>query len=534
MGQPVSRGHGGNRLFILQGGLALGDLSRLSADHALGLETLSLVRVEVVRSVETLRYGSGLTGGFILTEGGLFPIPQSTSSFSGGYRYRSVSSEHRLIFRGALSETPWWLALTGGRWHYGDLTTGRGRLDHSHGEGESGGVGMGYFEDSGWLGISFRHLHKRYALPDSHSATLDLKQDRFQLRARLAEALTFDLGWTPYRHHELEDGEVVGRWRRKTIAGRIEWRSGIFGFSLQGRRSQIEVSAEEAQLPPTELRELALFLSADWPERTRFLFRVEHVSSQSPDLSTRRDLLLSGGFKTVFPFSPNHRFGLDFLTTARAPGLEERSFYGVHHALQSFTSGSPDLRPERSHLLELSYHFKSHSFQGDFTLFHHRFEDYIFWRRLGVREGLPYFQATQTAARFRGFEASLAYFRERFTLTLFGDYTRGQLAGGGDVPRMPPLRYGFELELFPTSQSSLTLRCLRAEPQNHPGEGEAPTPGYIRLDLRGTWMISLGGTELLLFGAAENLFDQTVRQATTFRRLPEGGLGFQIGFQLTL
>lgn len=47
----------------------------------------------------------------------------------------------------------------------------------------------------------------------------------------------------------------------------------------------------------------------------------------------------------------------------------------------------------------------------------------------------------------------------------------------GDVPRMPPLRYGIELGLG-NSRWYTALRYTRAEAQNHPGENETSTKGY--------------------------------------------------------
>jgi len=67
-------------------------------------------------------------------------------------------------------------------------------------------------------------------------------------------------------------------------------------------------------------------------------------------------------------------------------------------------------------------------------------------------------------------------------LTLFGDYTRGSFDKGGDVPRLPPLRYGVQLSYDKEDWSS-SLRFTRAEPQNHAGANETNTNVYLLLNL---------------------------------------------------
>ena len=63
---------------------------------------------------------------------------------------------------------------------------------------------------------------------------------------------------------------------------------------------------------------------------------------------------------------------------------------------------------------------------------------------------LPILQSTQANAIFRGFETKTVFplMQNHYgavDLTLLGDYTRGTFEQGGNVPRMPPLRYGFEI-----------------------------------------------------------------------------------------
>ena len=63
--RPVIRGLSGFRVRIQENGLATGDVSALSDDHAVPIDPLAADQVEVVRGPATLRYGSQAIGGVV-------------------------------------------------------------------------------------------------------------------------------------------------------------------------------------------------------------------------------------------------------------------------------------------------------------------------------------------------------------------------------------------------------------------------------------------------------------------------------------
>ena len=63
--RPVIRGLSGFRVGITENGLATGDVSALSDDHAIPIDPNSARQVEVVRGPATLRYGSQAIGGVV-------------------------------------------------------------------------------------------------------------------------------------------------------------------------------------------------------------------------------------------------------------------------------------------------------------------------------------------------------------------------------------------------------------------------------------------------------------------------------------
>ncbi len=64
-------------------------------------------------------------------------------------------------------------------------------------------------------------------------------------------------------------------------------------------------------------------------------------------------------------------------------------------------------------------------------------------------------------------------------LSLFSDCTRGQFAG---VPRMPPLRFGLQLDRINDDWIS-NLRLTRGEAHHRTGDNDTATDGYLLLNL---------------------------------------------------
>ena len=65
LGRPVIRGMDRNRVQILNNGMQIKDVSNLSGDHAISLDSLSSEQIEVVRGPETIIYGGGAVGGVV-------------------------------------------------------------------------------------------------------------------------------------------------------------------------------------------------------------------------------------------------------------------------------------------------------------------------------------------------------------------------------------------------------------------------------------------------------------------------------------
>ncbi len=560
VGRPVIRGQGGERVQILENGLGIGDLSALSPDHAVADEPLLAEFIEILRGPATLRYASGALGGVVDIANRRIPdhLPPRPLNLEAAYRFESPADAHTGAAAIDAALGPLAVRLEGLRRHGGDLRTGRGILAHTGADRRFAGAGLSWIGSRGFAGIAVDRLENRYGVSTAEAEPLaiDLAQTRYDFHAAWrtpfpgAQRLELAFGHRDYRHVEIEDGHRGTRWTRRSDTGRVElfhrpaggW-SGSLGF--QSRHTDTAALGAEAIVPRTETDAFAGFVMERWAQgafTAEASLRLERQRIEAEGRRARRDLLVSGG--AAFGWRPDgrHHLRLSYLTTERAPQAEERYAFGVHAATQRFEIGDPNLSPERSHQVELSYRFRHRRLEASLTLFQQWVQDYIFFQDRGDRDadsGLPVFTAAQEDAVFRGFEAKIriplpAGERNDLDLILFGDLTRGWLRRGGDVPRMPPLRYGAELHLS-HDDGELFLRATRAEAQDHPGRLEPPTPAYLRLDLGGEYRLPDLGGRWTVFAHVTNLLDQTIRNSTSFLRTiaPEAGRGVRTGIRMT-
>ncbi|WP_305080125.1 TonB-dependent receptor [Methylomonas koyamae] len=212
--------------------------------------------------------------------------------------------------------------------------------------------------------------------------------------------------------------------------------------------------------------------------------RVEQTDIRPDGMAGFSYTSVSASASAVWKLGQRNSFNLAVTRSSRAPQVQELLSDGFHHATRSWERGNAALKEETSYNLDLGYRFKTDWLRAELDLFHNWASDYIYQRRTGEfldEEGtgdhcdtehcVPVLQSSQQDAIFKGYEAKLIFpvlenHLGLLELTLFSDYTRGEFVNGGDVPRMPPLRYGLQLDYNKDKLSSY-LRLTRADDQTH-------------------------------------------------------------------
>ncbi|TNF33394.1 MAG: TonB-dependent receptor, partial [Gammaproteobacteria bacterium] len=240
----------------------------------------------------------------------------------------------------------------------------------------------------------------------------------------------------------------------------------------------------------------------------------------------------------------------------RAPAVEELFSDGVHEATASYEQGNPSLDTEVSVNAEFGYRYTGR-WHASANVFYNHVNDYIAALNTGrvfnedieafensctaadEDECLPVYRYSQQDAVFYGYELEAGLplptpAGDRLELLVFTDYVRGEFDKTGDIPRLPPLRYGAALQWDWASVNS-ELRWTRAQEQDRPGINETATGGYTLIDASIDWVFwKHDDQQATWFIRGLNLLDDEVRNSVSYLRdiAPEAGRRFETGVRV--
>lgn len=578
--RPVIRGLSGYRVQMLDDGLGSMDASSVSDDHAVTIEPTLAQRIEVLRGPAALLYGSGGAGGAVNVVSARLPdsLPQQPLSASlevrgdsaldertgvaqvngvlGGLAlhldgYKRETDDVRIPGAQVSDRLRTQLEASGA-----DIPAGDGRVPNSGSDSWGSNAGVSYFGDAGSLGVSYGHLDTQYDLPAEETAFIRMKQDRFDLKGRwelgdgVFKALKLRAGYNDYTHTEFEgphepstifDNEAY----EVRAAADHEWSDGWRGtFGIQSAKQDFEALGEEAFVPPAITKTIGLFAFeerdfGDWTlEGGARLDRQRIAVSGLPDYDDHAVNLALGAMWHV---DADNTFSLNLTRTERHPQATELYADGVHAALGRFEIGNTDLDKERGYTLDVGLRHDSERVSWNLGAFFNRYDHYIFVAPTGeldAEEGLPIYRYEQDGVNLYGFEAEVqvpvaAVTTGDLLLKLSGDYLRGAVRGGDDLPAMPPYRFGAGLD-YDLDALHLGVEVTRHAAQDRVASAELPTDGYTMLSVDASYRWSLAYGTLFAFLHGDNLLDEEARQHTSPLKdiVPLPGRGVRAGVRM--
>jgi iron complex outermembrane receptor protein len=122
---------------------------------------------------------------------------------------------------------------------------------------------------------------------------------------------------------------------------------------------------------------------------------------------------------------------------------------------------------------------------------------------------------------------------QHFTeLSVFGDYVRASLDDNGNVPRIPPLRYGAQIS-HTHSNWLYKLRVTQVAEQSKVATNELASDAYTQVNASVDYHPNWRGGEFTLFAKANNLLDETIRNHASILKdvAPEAGRSLLIGLR---
>jgi len=588
--RPTIRGQDGDRIRLLSNAGASLDASSLSFDHAVPIDPLVVERLEVVRGPAALLYGGSAVGGVVNAIDNRIPR-QPVQGFSGMAEAR---------FGGAARERGLSALLEGGgggwAWHAdafkrrtddlrvpsylrpsedGEPQRQR-RVLNSASDAEGGAVGASHVWASGHAGASVDTYRNTYGTPAEEHVLIRMRRDKLALDGEWRDlqgpvrTLRAQAGFTDYRHDELHDGEVETEFKNRGSDLRVEavhrpWSlgggallEGVWG--LQAESSRFRASGEEAFVPSTRTRQLAVFaleqwtLSPQWQlsaglrgERVTVSSAGDAPDSEEPrfgDAMSRRFSPRSGSLGAVWKPADGWQLYGTLAHTERAPASYELYANGVHAATSVFERGNPNQAKEQGRHGELGAQWKREGAHLKLGVFSSRFTNYIVLRPTGEPDVIddhghevPVMAFEGVRARLRGVELDGGFDLAR-GLELHGQLSlvRGDdLTHREPLPRIAPLRatLGLRYDQGPWLVSGQVEHAAR---QTRVPAEDTATPASTRFNASLGYRHALGGAEALWFAKLQNIGNRLAYNASTIATVrelsPLPGRSVQLGVRV--
>ena len=585
VGTPVIRGQSGPRVRVLSNGIGSNDVSGVSPDHATSVEPLLAERIEVLRGPATLLYGSGAIGGVVnvLDNRILGERPDKLITSTLEQRFDSVSNETATVMKVEGGKSALAYHIDGFYRDRNNLDIGgsaidvksaqvsdpslnviqnpQGFINNTTAHAISGSAGLSLIGEPGFAGVSINRLENNYGIaPDGSGGELtriDLKQSKYDFKSELkkplkfAESLQTKLSYTDYQHTEIANGVAAAFFTNKTYESRLEMThnpvgifKGLLGFqALASDFAAIDKESNTIIVPQTQTNSYGVFALETFNTgvlANQVGLRIEDTTLLPESMQSLNYTPVSASAASLWKLNAQNSLNLAITRSQRAPQVQELLADGYHDATRSYEKGNINLHEETSYNLDLGYKFKADWVKAQLDLFHNWALDYIYQQRNGqFIEGAAVLESRQADATFMGYEAKLVFpvmenKRGIVDLTLFSDFTRGQFINNSDVPRMPPLRFGMQLDHV-LGQWNSNIRLTRGEAQTHAGDFDTATAGYMLLGLGTQYRIlDLKGADVMVFAKANNLSNELIRNSTSYLRnyAPEPGRGVEIGFRV--
>lgn len=432
VGRPIIRGQSGKRVEILQNSAAVADISDLSFDHAVTVDTLLADRIEIIRGPSALRYGTGAIGGIV----NVIDSRIHTETFEGydgtlALRYNTNNNERTAAARLDAGWEHFILHLDAtGRDSNNVNIPGHSALDsdqedsthgyirNSSSDAHSWNIGLSQVSDSWVAGLTLGKWNKNYGVPpgghghghdadqsgDETLTRIDIKQERrtfkllFTELARALEQLDLELVHTDYAHRELglTDGtSTVGtRFDLRSLEFKSEltyqgsWLGGGPGaIGVQYSNRDFLAVGEEAFVPASDADRGGLYAMEErelGSANVKLGVRWDYQQITSPEISKLWDSAFNFSAGLVIPLAERHRAGLLISRSERLPVAEELLSDGEHAATATYDIGDAGLDTESAYNIELKWTYEG-AVDAEINLYHSRFHDYIYQQDTELR-----------------------------------------------------------------------------------------------------------------------------------------------------
>lgn len=485
VGNPVIRGLSGNRIRVLNDGIAQ-DYQQYGVRHPANVDPLLAERIEVVRGPMSVLYGSDALGGVVNMISPDLPVAPDGSDVSGRLTSGFASNNDEKLLGGEIraAKGGFGLAITG-NWHdAGDMETPNastfaetgqagapkftGRLDHTDYENRNGRIAFGYTGEQGEIEVSYTdwRSQQNFLLPNGKATGQNLENrdwtiagayelaGDWRIKSRLHWQENVRQALTPGDYDTLDAQGPDLDIRRDRRTARI----GVEHPEWAGWRGEVGVERADVDqdlragglTPDAEREELAIYAFEQrdmGPVTLQLGARVDQIAQSAeqstafPAIDTReRDYnVATGSAGLAWAIDEQWTVKANLGRGFRAPSIFELFADGVHGGIAAVQKGDPSLTEETSLNADLGVNWQGEQVEWSATVYQNRIDDYIHLANTGTTQGsLPVYAARQDDAKLQGVElAGQWQFARHWTLDGGFDAVRGELDDGRDLPLMP-------------------------------------------------------------------------------------------------
>lgn len=560
--RPVIRGFDGDRVKVSADGIGVGSLASQSGDHSEPVDTLAVERIEVVKGPATLLYGSSAIGGVVNAISG--HDEGSHPGFRGYVSGIGGTNNAQGVASGGLEygTGKWMFWSNASTQRTGDYKAGGefGTVENTFTRSTTGSLGFGYFAKNAFFNANYNYYQNRYGIPldfyetDPEERSIRMHRNDLKFNFGYNDAdwwiheIKFTVDISRYQHQELEDA-IVGTTFRNNVTsfrgmfeqkqvGKLTGRFGFEGFhrdySTVGEETLIDGPVTQNSFSVFGLEELKF-------ERVSLQFggRVENNSYDpvNPSLTDRSFTGFSGAAGTSIGLWKGGLFVANYSHGYRAPALEELYNNGPHDGSLAFEIGNSALKPEISNGIDLSLRHQNERLKAEANFYYYGFKDFVFLDvtdTIDPDSGFPFAYYLQGDSRFTGTELSLDVTAHKYLNVITGlDYVNAQLNTGQPLPRIPPLRARFGLDIH---RDGLSIRpeFVAVDRQDRVFTNEKPTAGYGTFNVTGSYILSQKHMAHIFSVSGYNLNDKLYFNHISFIKdiSPEIGRGVRATYTL--
>ena len=328
--RPVIRGLEGARVQILQNGLSVGDVSSISADHAVANPMQNTHQIEILRGASALLYGSGSSGGLVnvINDRIVTTMPDALSGAintsyetvnqgkTGNLELDTPAGPFALHLDSTISNANNYripgYAEQGGPNANWAINPGQvvnvpysGKLPFSYSNQNSLGLGASYLRSDGYTGVSLERMNHNYGVPTSEGGFIQQSQNRYDFAHQTNDpfdgfsSIKLSAANTNYQHTEFtSNGVAATQWNNTATEARLELThkelfgsKGVIGAQIIGSTlNAVDLNTNNyAIVPQTKSNSTALF----WVEEGRYgplktsLGARYNYAAQNPNLGTQ-------------------------------------------------------------------------------------------------------------------------------------------------------------------------------------------------------------------------------------------------------